>query len=143
MVESDVMDAGGFLHQKPRNVCVVEEVIKDEGSLHQKSNEVCITTKLNRVNNGTRCLLQVGVRDWELLGTSRSSIQKGFGETVAEVMDAEVEGEDESHPSKRPRVAERVAFRVPPEVEQQNLDYDVNEFLRSSPNLVVASVFGD
>ena len=32
---------------------------------------------------------------------------------------------------------------VPPEVEPQNLDFDVNEFLRSSPNLVVASVFGD
>ena len=58
-------------------------------------------------------------------------------------MDAEVEGENEIHPSKRPRVAERVAFHVPPEVEPQNLDFDVNEFLRPSPNLVVASVFGD
>ena len=67
-MESDVMDA--------------------EGSLHQKSNDVCITedaesidlwwTKLNRVKNGTRCLVQVGVRDWESLGTSPSRIQKGF-----------------------------------------------------------------
>ena len=40
-------------------------------------------------------------------------------------------------------MAERVAIHVPPEVEPQNLDFDVNEFLRSSPNPVVASVFGD
>ena len=40
-------------------------------------------------------------------------------------------------------MAEPVAFHVPPEVEPQNLDFDVNEFLRSSPNLVVAAVFGD
>ena len=55
-------------------------------------------------------------------------------------MDAEVEGEDEMHPSRRPRVAERVPFRVSPEVEPQNRDFDVNEFLRSSPNPVVASL---
>ena len=41
-----------------------------------------------------------------------------------------------------PRVAERVAFHVPPEVEPQNLVFDVSEFPRSSPN-PVASVFGD
>ena len=56
-------------------------------------------------------------------------------------MDAEVE--DEIHPSERPRVTERIAIHVPPEVELQNLDFDVNEFVRSSPNPVVASVFGD
>ena len=67
---------------------------------------------------------------------------KGFGETVAEVMDAEVEGEDEVHPSKRPQAAERVAKHVPHLVGPQNLDFDVNEFRRSSPDLVVASVFG-
>ena len=94
-------------------------------------------TKLNRVKNGTRRLLQVGVRDWESLGTSPSRIQKEFDEPVAEVMDAEVEGEDAIHHSKRPRVAERVAFHVPPEVEPQNLDFDVNEFLRSCPNPVL------
>ena len=85
----------------------------------------------------------MGVRDWESLGTSPSRIKEGFGETVAEVMDAEVEGEDEVHPSKRPRVAERVAKHVPPEVEPQNLDFDVNESLRTNPYPVVASVFGD
>ena len=65
-MESDVMDAEGSLHQKPRDVCAIEEVMNDEGSLHQKSNEVCITddaesidlgwfenSKLNRVKNGT------------------------------------------------------------------------------------------
>ena len=77
------------------------------------------------------------------LATLRQELKKGFGQTVAEVMDAEVEGEDEIHPSKRPRVAERVAFHVPPEVDPQTLDFDVNEFLRSSPDPVVASVFGD
>ena len=108
----------------------VQEVMSDEGCLHHKTNEVCITeddesidlvwfenSKLNRVKNGTRCLLQVGVRVWESLGTAPSRIQKGIGETVADVMDAEVEGEDEIHPSKRPRVAERVAVHVPTEVE--------------------------
>ena len=57
--------------------------------------------------------------------------------------DAEVEGEEEIHLSKRPRMAERVVIHVPPDVEPQNLDFGVNELLRSSPNRVVASVFGD
>ena len=62
---------------------------------------------------------------------------------MAEVTDAEVEGEDEIHRSIKPRVAERVAIHISPEVEPQNLDFDVNVFLRSSPNPVVASVFGN
>ena len=69
-------------------------------------------------------------------------IQKGFCETVAEVMDAEAEGEHESHPSKTQRMVERVPIHVPPEVEPESHDFDVNEFLRSSPNPVLASVFG-
>ena len=68
-------------------------------------------------------------------------MQKGFCETLAEVMDAEAEREDEIHPSKRQAGAERVPFHVPPEVEPENHDFDVNEFLRSSPNPVVASFF--
>ena len=100
-------------------------------------------TKLNCVKSGTRCLLQVGVRDWESLRTSPSRIQRALCETVAEVMDAEVEGEGENHLSKRPRVAERVVVHVPFEIELQTLDFDVSEFLWSSPNPVVASVFGD
>ena len=70
-------------------------------------------------------------------------IQEGFCGTVAEVMDAEAEEEDEIHPSKRQSVVERVSIHVPPEVEPENHDFDVNEFFRSSPNSVVASVFGD
>ena len=58
-------------------------------------------------------------------------------------MNAEVEGEDEMHPSKRPRVGERVPIHVPSKVEPQNRDFNVNEFLLSSPNPVVASVFWD
>ena len=81
------------------------------------------------MKNGTRCLLQVGVRDWESLGTPPSRSQKGFGETMAEVVKCRSGWEDEIHPSIRPRVAERVAFHVPPEVEPQNLDFDVDEFL--------------
>ena len=80
---------------------------------------------------------------WESLGTSPSRIQKGFCETVADVMNDEVEGEDETHPSKRPRVGERVPVHVPSNVEPQNRDFNVNEFLRSSPNPFVGSVFGD
>ena len=70
-------------------------------------------TKLNRVKNGTRCLLLVGVRDWESLGTSLSRIQKGFGETEAEVMDLR-SGREKMKIilPKRPRVAARVAFHV-------------------------------
>ena len=41
------------------------------------------------MKNGTRCLLQVGVRDWESLGTVPWMMQKGFCETVAYVIDAE------------------------------------------------------
>ena len=80
----------------------------------------------------------MGVRDWESLGTSPSRIQKGFGETLAEV-----EGEDALHLSKKTTSAGTSRLHVPPEVEPQNLDFDVNEFLRSSPNPDVASVFGD
>ena len=77
------------------------------------------------MENGTRCLLQVGARDWDSLGTSPSMIQKGFCETVAEVMDAEAEKEDEIHPSKRQRVAERVPIHMPPEVKPENHEFDV------------------
>ena len=129
------MDAEGSLHQKPRDVCPIEEVMDDEGSMHQKSNEVCITedaesidlgwfenTKLNRVMNGNRCLLQVGVRDWESPGTSPSRIQQGFCETVAEVTDAEVERKmkftlrkdhewrNESLFTSRPRSSHRISI---------------------------------
>ena len=41
---------------------------------------------------------------------------------------------------KEKRVAERVPIHVPPEVEPENDDFDVNEFLRSNANPVVASV---
>ena len=67
-MESDVMDAESSLHQKPLDVCAIEEVMCDEGSLHQKTNENCNmadaesidlvlfeNTKLNRLKNGTRC----------------------------------------------------------------------------------------
>ena len=39
---SDVMDAEGSLHLKPRDVCAIEDVIHDEGSLRQKTNEISI-----------------------------------------------------------------------------------------------------
>ena len=100
-MESDVMDAKGSLHQNPRE----SDVMDAQGSLHQNPREVCITedtesidlgrfenTRLIRVKNGTRCLLQVGVRDWDSLGTSPSMILTGFFETVAEFMDAKTEG---------------------------------------------------
>ena len=129
----DVMGAEGSLHQKPRDVCAIE-VMDDKGSLHQKSNEVCITedaesiglrwfenTKLNRV----KMVLDACCRWTFAIGNHLAHLRqdvflKGFCETVAEVMDAEVEGEDEIHPSKRPRVAERVATHDPSEVEPQN-----------------------
>ena len=68
----------------------------------------------------------------------------GFCETVAEVGDAEAGREDEMHPStKKPRVAERVPTHVQPEVEPRDHDFNVNEFLLSSPNPVVVLVFGE
>ena len=79
----------------------------------------------------------------EFIGYVSIEDPKRFCGTVAEVMDAEAEGEEEIHPSKRQRVAERVLLHVPSEVEPQRRDFNVNEFLRSSPNPVVASVFGD
>ena len=57
-------------------------------------------------------------------------IQKGFCETVAEVMDAEAEGESEIHPPKRQRVAERVPIHVPPDFDPKKPDFDVSEILR-------------
>ena len=99
VMENDAMDAESSLHQKPRDASITENTASIDFGWFEN-------TKLNRVKNGTRCLLQVGVRDWESLGASPSMIQKGFCETVAEVMDAEAEGEGEIHPSKRQRVAE-------------------------------------
>ena len=65
-MESDVMGAEGSLHQKPRDVCAIDEVMDAEGSLHQKPREVCVSedaesidlgwfenTKLTRVKFGT------------------------------------------------------------------------------------------
>ena len=133
---TDVMDADGSLHQKPRDACVMEAATADESSLRQKSNGASIledvesvdlrwfeNTKLNRVKNGTRILLQVGVRDWESLGTSPSR------------MDAKVEGEDEVHPSKK-----ATSSGTSPHTRSRHRisDFDVIEFLRSSPNPVVA-----
>ena len=96
-------------------------------------------SKLNHAKDGTRCLLQGGLRDWDALGTSPLKDSTVFlSKTVAEVMDAKMEGEEELHPSKRQRVAELVPFPVLSEVEPLNRDFDVNEFSRSSPNPVVA-----
>ena len=128
--------ASATLHPKPREVCVTEDTESTDVLWFE-------ITKLNRVKSGTRCLLQVGVRDWDSMGMSPSMIQKWFCEAVAEVLDVEGEGEDEMHRSKRPRVAERVPLHVQPEVEPQNRDFNVKEFPRSSPNPVVASNFGD
>ena len=77
------------------------------------------------------------------LARLRQEYKKGFVKQWRKSWMPKWMGENEIHPSKRPRVAERVAFRVPPMVEPQNLDFDVHEFLRSSPNPVVASDFGD
>ena len=52
MMESDVTDAEGSLHQKPRDVCAIEEVMNDEGSLHQKTIEVCITEDAESIDLG-------------------------------------------------------------------------------------------
>ena len=59
-MENDVMAAVGSLHQKPREVCITEDTVSIDLGWFEN-------TKLNRVKNGTRYLLQVGVRDWESL----------------------------------------------------------------------------
>ena len=146
MMESDVMDAEGSLHQKPRDVCAIEEVMNDESSLHQKTNEACImedaesidllwfeNTKLNRVKSGTRCLLQVGVRDWESLGTSPSRNKKVWRNSGRSHGCRSGRGRRNSYFQKTHEWRNE-SIHVQPKVEPQNLDFDVNEFLRSSPN---------
>ena len=86
VMENVVIDVEESLHQKPRDACIAEDTATIDLGLFEN-------TKLNRVKNGTRCLLQVGVRDWESLGAFPSMIKKRFCETVTEVMDAEAEGE--------------------------------------------------
>ena len=56
--ENDVMDVEESLHQKPRDACIAEDIASIDLVWFEN-------TELNRVKNGTRCLLQVGVRDWE------------------------------------------------------------------------------
>ena len=82
------MDAEGSLREKPREACITEDI----GSIDLGWFE---NTKLNPEKNGTLCVVQVGIRDWESLGASPPMIQKGFCETVAVVMDAELEFEEE------------------------------------------------
>ena len=65
------MDAQSSLHQKPREACITEDI--ESVDLGWFEN-----TKLNRVKNGTRCLLQVGILDWESPGTSPSMTHKGY-----------------------------------------------------------------
>ena len=78
------MDAESSLHQKAQE----DGVMDVEGSLHQNPRDACFAadttsidlgwfenTMLNRVKNGARFLLQVGVREWESLGASPSMIQ--------------------------------------------------------------------
>ena len=77
-MESDVMDSEGSLHQKPREVCTTEGTEPIDLGWFED-------TLLNCVKNGR---------------STPTMIQKGFCETVAEVMDAEAEEEDEIHPSK-------------------------------------------
>ena len=125
------------MRQKPREVCITEDV--DSIDLGWLENG-----KLNCVKNGTRCFLQVGVRDWESQGTSPSRTQKGFCGTVAEIMDNKMEGEDEIRISKRPRVAERSSCTGPvrDRVTESRFLTSMN-FFGQSANHVVASVFED
>ena len=73
---------------------------------------------------------------------SPSMIQTGFCETVADVMDAEAEGRRRDSSFKTTKSGrERVPIHVLPEAAPQNHDFDVSEFLRSSPNPVVGLGF--
>ena len=110
-MENVVMDVEESLHQKPRDACIAEDTASFDLEWFENA-------KLNRVKNGTRCLLQVGVRDWESLGASPSMIQKGFCETVAGVMDAEAEGEARGSSFKKTKSGgTSVYIRVPLDVE--------------------------
>ena len=125
VMENVVMDAASSLHQKTREACIVEDTASIDLGCFEN-------TKLNRVKKRH----SMSVAGWR----SRLGITWCVTVDVAEVMDEEA-GEGEIHPSKRQRVAERVPIHVPLEVE--NHDFDVNEFLGSSTNPVVVSVFGD
>ena len=46
------MDAEGCLHQKPRDVCAIEEVMNDECSLRHETNDVCITEDAESIESG-------------------------------------------------------------------------------------------
>ena len=98
-------------------------------------------TELNRVKNGTRCLFQTGVRDWETLGASQSMLRKGVCDTVAEVMDAQVAKRSRKFILQKNHEW-RNEFLFTSRLTQ-NRDVDMNGFLWSSPNPVVASSFGD
>ena len=64
------MDVQESLHQKPLDAYISEDTASiDLGWFEKHEDESC-------EKNGTRCLLQVGVRDWESLGASPSKIQK-------------------------------------------------------------------
>ena len=100
-------------------------------------------TKLNRVKNGTRCLLQVGVRDGESLGTSPSMIQKAFVKRLRKSWMPKRMEKMRFTLQKDHEWRDEFLYHVPPDVEPQNRDFDVNEFLRSIPNPIVASILGD
>ena len=144
------MDDDGSLLQMPRDACV-----------HRNPRDDCVdedpefiglwwlvNATLDPSKNGARCSLQVGLREWDAHGTSPSKIQHGLCETPTEVMDAELEGKDVLHPSRRPGVAEPAPVRAPPKAEPEmprrelpNPVFVVNDFYRPSPNPVVATIF--
>ena len=64
-------------------------------------------------------LVAMGLRDSDAYGTSPLKIQKGIREPAAEVMDAELEGEEQINPFERQRVAEPLPFQTPPEVQHE------------------------
>ena len=95
MLENDVMDAEGPLHQKPREVCLTE----DAESIYLGWIE---NTKLNRVKKwDSMCVTGWRSRLGITGHISVDDSKKGFCETVAEVIVAEAEGEDDIHPSKK------------------------------------------
>ena len=119
--------AEGALHQKPREVCITEDTESIDLGWFEN-------TKWNHVKNDTTKFVTSGRSRLGFTGTSPSMIQNPFVKRWQKLWDVEAEEEEAiSIVQKDHEWRKRVPFHV----------FNVNDFLRLSPNPFVASVFGN
>ena len=140
------------LHQKPRE-CVVMEV---KESQHQKPREVCITegtesidlewfenTTLSRVKMGLDVCYRLAFATGNHWAHLRRLFNRCFAKRWQKLWMPKLKGKTRFILQKDHEWRNVFLYTSHLRSSQRNHDVNVSELLRSSPNPVVASVFGD